>query len=79
MRDHSMFDHQSKGFAGHISLTLIRIKNCFPGDEIFSVNGRSVAGLTHSEAILMFKETKVGGIQVTLGRREAKKTASQDC
>ena len=22
----------------------------FPGDEIFSVNGRSVAGLTHSEA-----------------------------
>ena len=74
-----MFDHQSKGFAGHISLTLIRIKNCFPGDEIFSVNGRSVAGLTHSEAILMFKETKVGGIQVTLGRREAKKTASQDC
>lgn len=43
------------------------------------MNGRSVAGLTHSEAILMFKETKVGGIQVTLGRREAKKTASQDC
>lgn len=79
-----MFDHQSKGFAGHIFPTLIRIKNCskgkrFPGDEIFSVNGRSVAGLTHSEAILMFKETKVGGIQVTLGRREAKKTASQDC
>ena len=74
-----MFDHQSKGFAGHISLTLMGIKNCFPGDEIFSVNGRSVAGLTHSEAILMFKETKVGGIQVTLGRREAKKSASQDC
>ena len=51
----------------------------FSGDEIFSVNGRSVAGLTHSEAIGMFKETKVGAIQVTLGRREAKKTTSQDC
>ena len=54
-------------------------QNLFPGDEIFSVNGRSVAGLTHSEAIGMFKETKVGAIQVTLGRREAKKTTSQDC
>ena len=42
------------------------------GDEIFSVNGRSVAGLTHSEAIGIFKETKVGSIQVTLGRRETK-------
>ena len=44
----------------------------FAGDEIFSVNGRSVAGLTHSEAIGIFKETKVGSIQVTLGRRETK-------
>ena len=43
----------------------------FVGDEIFSVNGRSVAGLTHSEAIGIFKETKVGAIQVTLGRRES--------
>jgi C-terminal processing protease CtpA/Prc len=43
------------------------------GDEIFSVNGRAVAGLTHSEAIGMFKETKVGAVQVTLGRREAKR------
>ena len=49
----------------------------FLGDEIFSVNGRSVAGLTHSEAIGIFKETKVGAIQVTLGRREAsRKVAS---
>ena len=44
-----------------------------PGDEIFSVNGRAVAGLTHSEAIGMFKETKLGSIQVTLGRREGRK------
>ena len=43
------------------------------GDEIFSVNGLSVAGLTHSEAIWRFKETKVGSLQVTLGRREARK------
>ena len=49
----------------------------FPGDEIFSVNGRSVAGLTHSEAIGIFKETKVGPIHVTIGRREASKKVVQ--
>ena len=49
----------------------------FAGDEIFSVNGRSVAGLTHSEAIGIFKETKVGSIQVTLGRREARQQIVQ--
>jgi len=58
----------------------IYVKSIFPngqavgllkeGDEIFSVNGSSVAGLTHSQAIGMFKEVKVGKIMVTLGRRE---------
>jgi len=58
----------------------IYVKSIFPngqavgllneGDEIFSVNGTSVAGLTHSQAIGMFKEVKVGKIMVTLGRRE---------
>jgi len=64
----------------------IYVKSIFPngqalgmlkeGDEIFSVNGRSVAGLTHSEAIGIFKETKIGTIQVTIGRREGKKMSS---
>ena len=49
----------------------------FLGDEIFTVNGQSVAGLTHAQAINMFKETKVGSIQVTLGRREPKKTVGK--
>ena len=31
-----------------------------------------MAGLTHAEAIAMFKETKVGEVLVTLGRREAR-------
>merc|ERR1712080_453781 len=66
----------------------IYVKSIFPngqaegllreGDEIFSVNGRSVAGLTHSEAIGMFKETKVGTLQVTIGRREARKMLFPD-
>jgi len=66
----------------------IYVKSIFPngqalgmlkeGDEIFSVNGRSVAGLTHSEAIGIFKETKIGTIQVTIGRREGKKIIQID-
>jgi len=61
----------------------IYVKSVFPngqslgvlqeGDEIFSVNGRSVSGLTHHEAISIFKEIKVGSVQVTMGRREVKK------
>ena len=56
----------------------------FAGDEIFSINGTSVSGLTHQEAIAMFKEVKQGQIVVTIGRRTpAKKkavmiTASQE-
>ena len=53
------------------------INYLFAGDEIFSVNGRSVAGLTHSEAIGIFKETKVGAIQVTIGRRETNRRVVQ--
>ena len=50
----------------------------FAGDEIFTVNGQSVAGLTHAQAIGMFMETKVGSIQVTLGRREPKKVSDKE-
>ena len=39
------------------------------GDEIFTINGTSVSGLTHQEAISMFKEVKQGQIIVTIGRR----------
>merc|ERR1711997_1300858 len=57
----------------------IYVKTIFPtgqalgvlleGDEIFSINGTSVSGLTHQEAISMFKEVKQGNIVVTIGRR----------
>jgi C-terminal processing protease CtpA/Prc len=39
------------------------------GDEIFTINGTSVSGLTHHDTISMFKEVKQGGIIVTIGRR----------
>lgn len=57
----------------------IYVKTIFPngqalgvlveGDEIFSINGTSVSGLTHQETISMFKEVKQGSIVVTIGRR----------
>ncbi len=49
------------------------------GDEIFSVNGRSVAGLTHQEAIAIFKEVKLGPVHVALGRRDPQHTVLSIC
>ena len=59
-------------------LMLVSSQFLFAGDEIFTVNGQSVGGLTHAQAIGMFKETKVGSIQVTLGRRETKKVSDKE-
>ena len=60
-----------------ITYLYLSLNGLSSGDEIFSVNGRSVAGLTPSEAIGIFKETKVGSIQVPLGRREARQQIVQ--
>merc|ERR1719216_351251 len=57
----------------------IYVKTIFPtgqalgslieGDEIFSINGRAVQGMTHQEAISLFKEVKQGELLLTIGRR----------
>ena len=39
------------------------------GDEIFSINSVPVQGMTHQEAIGLFKEVKKGPVVVTIGRR----------
>ncbi len=41
----------------------------FSGDEIFSINNVSVQGMTHQEAIGLFKEVKKGPVLVTIGWR----------
>ncbi|XP_043214428.1 uncharacterized protein LOC122377906 [Amphibalanus amphitrite] len=46
------------------------------GDEIFSVNGESLRGFSHAEAIAAFKKTKTGQIVLQIGRRESVKKAS---
>ncbi|CAG9117579.1 unnamed protein product [Plutella xylostella] len=39
------------------------------GDEIVSVNGRPTAGLTHGEAIRLFKDVRAGPVLLRVGRR----------
>lgn len=40
------------------------------GDEILAVNGTSLQGLTHAEAINMFKNVKCGEVMLHVGRRD---------
>lgn len=39
------------------------------GDEIMSVNGRGTAGLTHGEAIRLFKDVRAGPVLLRVARR----------
>lgn len=43
----------------------------FEGDKILSINGMSFDGLTHKEAIALFKNIKSGDIQLEIERRES--------
>ncbi len=42
----------------------------FSGDEILSVNGHATSGLSHSEAIAIFKGIRTGRVTVQLARRD---------
>jgi C-terminal processing protease CtpA/Prc len=46
------------------------IPHHFSGDEILAVNGMSLQGLTHSEAITVFKNIKSGEVLLHVGRRD---------
>ena len=41
----------------------------FSGDEIFAVNGNLLQGLSHSEAIAIFKQIRSGPVVLQTGRR----------
>ena len=63
---------------GFVAKRLLLVENVsnfflsfFSGDEIFSINSVPVQGMTHGEAIGLFKEVKKGPIVVTIGRRAA--------
>jgi C-terminal processing protease CtpA/Prc len=44
-----------------------------PGDEILSVNGKPLQGLSHQEAINVFKAIKQGDVVILVGRRNLRK------
>lgn len=41
----------------------------FLGDEILSVNGKALQGITHQNAINVFKTIKSGDVIILIGRR----------
>ena len=43
------------------------------GDEILSVNGKPFQGLTHNEAINVFKHIKTGEVVILVGRRNVRR------
>ena len=44
------------------------------GDEILSVNGHSTQGLSHSEAIAIFKGIRTGKVTIHVARRDGNYT-----
>jgi C-terminal processing protease CtpA/Prc len=44
-----------------------------PGDEILAVNGKALHGLSHQEAIAVFKEIRAGQVVLHVGRRVPKR------
>lgn len=56
---------------GH-NVSLIRA--FFAGDEILSVNGHSTQGLSHSEAIAIFKGIRSGKVTIQVARRDGNYT-----
>lgn len=52
----------------------------FPGDEILVVNGKPLQGLSHAEAITVFKSIKTGDVLILIGRRipKVKKTSDTE-
>lgn len=45
------------------------------GDEILSVNGQTLQGMRHNDAIVLFKSIKTGEVHMLLGRRLPKPVA----
>ena len=47
------------------------IENFYTGDEILAVNGMALQGMSHSEAISVFKNIRVGKVVLHVARRDA--------
>ena len=56
-------------FYNNVYFLLIFFLIFFAGDEIFAVNGNLLQGLSHSEAIAIFKQIRSGPVVLQTGRR----------
>lgn len=48
------------------------------GDEILSVNGKPLQGLSHQEAITVFKTIKSGDVLILVGRRNIRRKPTNE-
>lgn len=48
------------------------------GDEILVVNGKSLQGMKHDDAINVFKSIKIGDVVILIGRRAPKIRKTND-
>lgn len=47
------------------------------GDEILSVNSKPLQGLSHQEAITVFKSIKSGDVVILVGRRNLRRRSNE--
>ena len=59
------YSNQRPSFVIYITIFIIS------GDEILSVNGMAVQGMSHSEAISIFKNIKMGFVTLHVARRDS--------
>jgi C-terminal processing protease CtpA/Prc len=56
-----------------LTILVLSLEIRSPGDEILSVNDESLVGLSHAEAIAVFKRIKSGDVVLTVVRRGGNK------
>jgi C-terminal processing protease CtpA/Prc len=60
-------------FIYDLTILVLSLEIRSPGDEILSVNDESLVGLSHAEAIAVFKRIKSGDVVLTVVRRGGNK------
>lgn len=71
-RTHMILDNKFRRYAYNV-INVCKI-GVPAGDEILAVNNKPLHGLSHQEAIAVFKEIKLGEMTLHIGRRVPKRT-----
>lgn len=68
---YQIFYWKSIDFSAPMANNFLVFVSSFPGDEILAVNGLALQGMSHSEAISVFKNIRVGRVVLHVARRDA--------